>query len=487
MNAAAVSRDVTVRQARALLFSLPLYTLTLTGRAPERLVAVPPDPWPGRVENGHDILCGVYAFAGKSVSMTTPVWSPVGACPTWLAEMHGFDWLRDLRAVAGDNARRRARELIQSWITRHRGWSQMSWRPDIAGARIANLIGLHDFYCASADNDFRRKVFSALLVQTRHLARNVLDGPDGLERILALKGLAYGGLFLPGQRGRAVLAMRLLEPEIAHQILPDGMHAARSPEIHLMVLRHLIDLRNALKVGRMDVPDWLGTTIERMAPALRFFRHGDGALALFNGGHESTRKTIEMVLAQAAARGRAKQVLKDAGFVRITKGKTLILTDVGAPPPEGLDRVAHAGMLAFEMSTGRERLIVNCGSVHAEEKLTTTELRGTSSHSTVTVADLDQAGIAQPGFTRRPERIGWERTDHDGAVLLDMGHDGYRASLGIIHRRRLYLSADGGDLRGEDRLAGMPDAPFVISFYLHPDTRASLIQNGTEVLIRLTG
>ncbi len=62
-----------------------------------------------------------------------------------------------------------------------------------------------------------------------------------------------------------------------------------------------------------------------------------------------------------------------------------------------------------------------------------------------------------------------------GAQWLDMCHDGYRSLYGIIHRRRLWLSPDGGDLRGEDaflgydgRLITVPDQRFIVRFHLHP-------------------
>ena len=49
------------------------------------------------------------------------------------------------------------------------------------------------------------------------------------------------------------------------------------------LLRHLVDLRAVLRAAKAEVPEALQHAIDRMAPALRFFRHGDGALALCGG------------------------------------------------------------------------------------------------------------------------------------------------------------------------------------------------------------
>ena len=86
-----------------------------------------------------------------------------------------------------------------------------------------------------------------------------------------------------------------------------------------------------------------------------------------------------------------------------------------------------------------------------------------------------------------------ERLAEQGAVLIDARHDGYRARFGLVHRRRLYISAGGDDIRGEDTLTaetGLPEPsthPFAIRFHLHPNVRASLTQDGSAVLLRLSG
>ena len=66
-----------------------------------------------------------------------------------------------------------------------------------------------------------------------------------------------------------------------------------------------------------------------------------------------------------------------------------------------------------------------------------------------------------------------------------MSHDGYLASHDVVHRRRLYINASGSDIRGEDTLEGSGDHKFSIRFHLHPSVKASLVQDGTSVLLRL--
>lgn len=472
--------------ARAFAFRSPLYNLTLGGRAPAALSCVPGDPWPGSAAAGTELLEGRYRFAGEAVTSDDPPWSPAGAGQAWIAAFNAFDWLRDLRAVGGDAARRHARMLVTSWLDRNHGWHEDSWAPAVLGTRVANWISLHDFYCSSADDAFRARVFDSLARQARHLYRAIPGTLDGSGLLAALRGMVAAGVALPGCERNLTAALRLLERELPRQVLPDGGHAERNPEAHLLALRHLIDLRAALRMGRVEIPEALQHAIDRMTPALRFFRHGDNALALFNGGREGDTALIDAVLAQSDARGRPLKSMPHSGYERLLAGRTLVLMDAGRPPPHGLDARAHAGTLSFEMSVGRERIVVNCGAHPGPTGPWRRGLAATAAHSTLAVSETNSAEVLEEGgLGRRPRRVGCERVDSEGACLVEGSHDGYARAFGLTHRRRLYLADNGEDLRGEDMLEGPGGHGFAIRFHLHPAVEVTPTRNGSAVQLRL--
>ncbi|MFQ5954985.1 MAG: heparinase II/III family protein [Kiloniellales bacterium] len=488
--------------ALRLFFQTPLYRVTLIGPAPPELAAVPPDPWPGDAARGADILRREFAFAGKTVRCPEAMsWTPAGVPPAWLVDLHGFAWIGDLRAVAGDSARRRTRELVADWIERHRRWDPLVWRPDVLGRRLSNWLGQYEFFCASADDAFRARFFLGLARQARHLARVAAMADAEGDRLGAIKGALYCAVCLPASRwggggeARLKASLRLLEQELDRCLLSDGGHAARSPSLQVRALRDLVDIRAALGAGGRAAPGTLQSAIDRMAPMVRFLRHGDGGLALFNDSCEEDGGLIDLVLAQADARGKAPARASHSGFERIRAGRTLILMDVGAPPPPGLDRHAHAGTLSLEMSVGKERLIVNCGAAPAGHAAWRRAQRTTAAHSTLTLADTNAAELLDDdGLGRRPQVVHCQRDEVDGEVWLDASHDGYVPAFNLVHHRRIYLSDAGDDLRGEDGLvparpaAGDPARhPFVLRFHLHPQVQAAMVQDGSAALLRLPG
>jgi uncharacterized heparinase superfamily protein len=270
--------------------------------------------------------------------------------------------------------------------------------------------------------------------------------------------------------------------------------------MQLVALQDLIEIRNLLHGAGVEPPPHLAALLDRAAPALRLFRHGDGGLALFNGSRDEASSVIDLVLTQGQARGRAPAELPETGFQRLQAGRTLVIVDCGAPPagraaaaaegglPAGADRFAHAGTLAFEMSVGRDRLVVNCGAAPAAEEAWRDALRATAAHSTLVLSDTNSAELRPEGLGRRPEQVETARHESAGAQWLEASHDGWRRAFGALHRRRLYLAESGDDLRGEDMVelpADVAVPAFAVRFHLHPGVVASLLQDESAALLRL--
>ncbi len=472
------------------LFPIPLYPLTLAGNTPDAPAVVPPDPWPGDPARGEAIRDGCYTFEGHTLTNLGNPWTldnkdkhPL----RWQRALHEFVWLRDLRALGGADARQAARKLTKTWIDQHDKWSPMAWRADISAMRIVAWLTHYDVFFASANDSFRRDIMACIGKQMRHLARTLPAEVDGAARVTAIKGLVCGAIALPCPNAVEKNALELLGQELIRQILPDGGHIERNPAIQLRVLCDLIDIRATLNAGCRELPEFLQRAIDRLAPMLRFFRHGDRALAHFNGSNSGDAELIDLALNKADARGRAPHSATHSGFERLSSGRMLVLVDTGSPAP-GFDRAACAGTLSFEVSIGRDRLIVNCGAATGENPLWSWACRTTGAHSTAQVDNRNSSEIREDGtFGRQPSVIMCEREDNDGSSLLTMSHDGYLKPLSIIHKRRLYLSAGGENLRGEDILNGPADHPFTIRFHLHPRVQASLAKNNHQALIRLPG
>jgi hypothetical protein len=100
-------------------------------------------------------------------------------------------------------------------------------------------------------------------------ARRRLGG-TGAAALRALKGLIGGSVALGGPEQRVTPALRVLERELAAQILPDGGHLTRNPSVQLQVIARSDRHRGMLRAAQLDAPAVLTQTIEAMAPICGF-------------------------------------------------------------------------------------------------------------------------------------------------------------------------------------------------------------------------
>lgn len=475
-----------VRQgAASITFGNPLYRYLLQGQVPERLQFIPQYFATGEAAQGERILAGQFSFAHETHVTPLPPWQPPNASMGWQETMHGFGWLDDLRAVGTDAARDAAAQCVADWLQQFDQWHHVTWAPAVLGARLAAWIGAAEFYLPALPEPAQAQLLVSITRQMRHVLRLLPGNLAGLGALNAYKGVIYAALNLPEEGPKALgLVLTLLTRKMQEEILPDGGHMARSPETQCAYLRQVLDIRDALAAGRIPAPPELGHAIAHMVPALRSLRYGDGGLALFHGSAAGNPLIIEQTLDRAKIRSRGGKSLPHLGFERLQAGRCLLLCDAGMPPARGLDRYAHAGLLSFEFSHARERIIVNCGggAFVGDWRLA---LAATAAHSTMTVADINAAEVLrQGGIGHRPKQVTARSYELDGVYTIEATHDGYRDNCGLLHERRLSLARDGAWLAGRDLLRGDGVYPFALRFHLHPKIQCGVVKGGQAVLLR---
>ncbi len=476
-----------------------IYRMLLKGRMPDRIVFYPHDASPRRLDDAEALLRGRFRLAGETVEVTSgSVFDKTPPSRAWLEALHGFDWLPPLSAAGGEPARVLATNLIAQWVKRYARYSEPAWLPEITARRLTNLFAHGRFVLSNSDVLWRSRLFVSLREQARLLARTSASAADGPARFEAAAAHVLSGLCLDDNPGRLTSGVARLEQEIGRQILPDGGHASRSPAALLHAFNSIVMVMDGLTAVAQPTPVAIRSARDRMAPMLRFFRMGDGALAVFNGGRECDGRTIEGLLARDEVRGQPFAFAPHSGYQRMVAGRALLVMDCGKPPDGAFSIEAHAGCLAFEFCSGSQRIIVNCGTAASQDRRWGSTLRTTAAHSTVTLADTSLASVLSgfgasllgPRLGDGPTRIETNRSQTAAGWTVEASHDGYLAPFGIVHERRVTLAPNGFLLSGEDRLlrkAKGPrkeSTPFATRFHVHPDVRVSPSQGG-GILLKL--
>lgn len=479
-----------------------VYRQTLYGPVPDRIAVQPNDPRPRRLDEADAMFKGRFRLGGKTIDARNGSIFDARLSHAGMVQLHGFDWLRHLEGAGGEVARALALQLAEQWLARNIHFVAATWAPEITATRFLNLFAHGRFFLARSDLLWRSKFFVSLRNQARVLSRSLTEAPEGIARFEAAAAMALAGLCLSDPRNAAD-GLAALSLEIQRQILPDGGHISRSPEALLAAFRALAMVDEALGKDQREAKSMTRSALDRMAPMVRFFRMGDGGLAVFQGGNESDPRLVAALLAHDDAHGRPFGHAPHSGYQRLTAGKAFVVMDVGRAPPGDFSRKAHASCLAFEMSIGAERLIVNCGASIGDDHWGPA-LRATPAHSTLTLADASSAhllpaksmwGLLGARLLPGPFRIETRRGETEQGLLVEATHDGYARDFGIVHERRMALSLRGNKLTGVDRVIpgaaparsrrGRNEFAFAIRFHVHPDVRLSLAQGGGSVILKL--
>ena len=384
----------------------------------------------------------------------------VGADGPLAEQLQGFSWLRDLAAAASrEKGARLAEALVGRWLLAHGTRVDEAWAPASVGRAhpvLDGLCALHPVERATpaiarpCSTRWRAAPATSTPTPTRR--------PPGLKRITAWCGVVAAGLLVQGGVPRVARGEAGLARALAAAQFDDGGLVSRSPFEQVLLVDRLGLLRACYFAAKQTMPD--GDRGRRRRRAGRASRR-----------HHGRRRAVELAGLQSRRGGAADRPdrrLRPARPAAAPGARLGLSAAVGARhDPRARRRAAAAAedgrqrlasTLAFEMSDGAQRLVVNCG--------------GPGPLPTELVRPSWSRGCARPRRTARwcsPTPIrptSWptarsakasrtspiERSEDNDASRLEASHDGYVRAFGLVHKRSLMLGNDGKELRGADQL-----------------------------------
>ena len=472
------------------------------GRA-DRLIIAPHDLRTADATRAAEIYAGRFVFAGKIVTCHgRSIFDIDPPSEDWEIALLGFGWLRHLRAADTALTRANARSLVDDWISNPSRKRPIGRRADVLSRRVISLLSQAPLVLGDTDGKFYRRYLRGLTREIRYLRYAMIDITDGVPRLQVLIALCYASLCLANQARHVRGASRKLSEELQRQILPDGGHISRNPGALVELLIDLLPLRQTFAARNISPPPALLNAIDRMMPMLRFFRHGDGSIALFNGMSGTPSDLVATLLAYDDTHGTPMASMPHTGFQRLDGGPTTVIMDTGPPPPPSVSQDAHAGCLSFELSSSTSRIVINCGMPSTGRDNWRAFARGTLAHSTLIYHETSSCQFVELSAMKKflhgapivsgPAVVENHRETVTNGELLSASHDGYLARFGILHGRALMLAPDGSRLDGEDTISLAPGArlkgkqtDYAVRFHLHPAVKASRLSDARGVMLVL--
>ncbi|MET0407675.1 MAG: heparinase II/III family protein [Hyphomicrobium sp.] len=484
------------RRAVTLTLSSPLLRWRYAGNGADQILIVPqelraadPSFWTEVAHGYFGLASQIADLKGASVFRITP------PSLAWERELHGFGWLRHLAATEEEDAAAAARELVLEWIALKKISHGVAYEPEVIARRLISWISQANMILEDLDARSYTQVMSSIGQQIVALRTTWRNAPDGVPRMVCLIALLLSGLSISSHDRHLKEAEAALVIELKRQILDDGGHISRSASVLSDLILDLLPVGQCFGSRALVAPEEINSAIKKALSYLRFMRLGDGMLARFNGVSTGSPAAIATVLGYSAGEFDIMPIARASGYARLERGRTVVMMDIGSPPPLELSTEAQAGALSFEMTSRQHLIFANGGFPGSADHDWDSVARATASHNTLCLSETSSSRLIRheqlesivDGLPiRGPDTVTAEFSDGPNQAEITASHDGYLKRFGLIHSRDLALSSAGDKLTGVDRLAPPKgtlrlkrDLPYAIHFHLHPDCRCQSSGRGT--------
>ncbi len=457
----------------------PFYQVKLRGPAPDRVFFKPEDPFTPDVAIARAIASGKLTVGDETIECDgglDVLWdlpAPGGEASAFLQE---FTWLRHFEAL-GDEAAPAAHALMKGWLDRFEKWSPDAWRPNFVSERLVQLCARHPLILNGADALWRSRVLTSMARQTRHLANAAHRAETGVDRLMMALGLVIAGHCLPGCENAAGRGLEMVRRELRLQLRADGGHVSRNPSRQLKLAVRIQTALHAVEARGSQPPGFLRHAMVRAGAMAAFFRCADGKLAVFNGGDENDSQAVLAIEKSIDPDSALTGFARHSGYHKLTAGRALLIADTGADLGPQLYRSAGS----FHFSSGRSRIMGNCGNGERRGSNWRNALMQREAHSSLS---FDEGPGRAPAFGDITHR----RSEDERGLLIEMRRALIVDAAETTWTRRLYLVAGGADLRGEEGIDGLPSflaKRGVWRFHLHPSVKTSLARDKRSALLLL--
>tara|TARA_B100000795_G_C22806825_1_gene445593 strand:+ start:5164 stop:6798 length:1635 start_codon:yes stop_codon:yes gene_type:complete len=385
-----------------------------------------------------DVNCFEFLNSVAKIN-TAKDWNEGNQDKLWLYNLHYFD---DLKAIESSKRANWHSHLIERWIAENPPGLGNGWEAYPSSLRIINWIKW-----SLTGNYFEQKWLDSLATQVRYLSKNLETHLLGNHLFTNAKALVFAGLFFKGEESDSWYknGIRIIEKELAEQVLDDGGNFELSPMYHSIFLEDLLDLVNIHRTFNKEVISDIEVKIPSMLFWLNSMCHPDGGVSFFNDTTFNIAPSLDELLdytnrlsiKKISKKNNPLLYLKDSGYIRIDRENLVAIIDVADIGADYIPGHGHADALSFELSIFENRIIVNSGisvyGISSERH----KQRSTLAHSTV-VIDEQNSSEVWGGFRvgRRANVLNIKTENNKNCSKVSASHDGYtRLNGSPLHSR----------------------------------------------------
>lgn len=454
----------------------------------QKVLCIPDDLKTDTISLAESILQGKFSYRGITATFENKI--------DWAHQPESnIDWTWDLNRhycivvlakaytyTDDEKFAKKAVSLINSWMVHNPPRiNNPVWRPFEVSTRLN--CWLWAFFLLLKSDYFAKfgiiYMLNGIAIQTHYLFKNIEYHIQNNHLLIEAKTIALLGLCFPEFKSASIwhnTGTAIAWREFTNQVCPDGVHAERSTQYHMLVGSEMWELIRVFEDNELPIPSVVKSRFSKMVDFARAIVKPDQTIPLF-GDSSRTDEHIRFDLRWARSdmilddlipnedthwllknfelSSNAQSYLKSAAFFEggyfimrdnSSESTPYLAFDCGPFGHKPVPSHGHADALSFELFAFGETLITDCGAYryHAPAHYRN-YFRGVRAHNTIMIDGLDQSHLVGTRSVESPANAKihrWLSTTY--LDIVTGSHDGYaRLPEPAIHKRDiLFIKPD---------------------------------------------
>ena len=399
--------------------------------------------------------------------------------------VQSFDFLNFSKNLGGRTGINISKKSIIDWYKLNKFKIFYPWSEDLTSKRLINILYNYEFINSSLTLNESKLINKITQIHMLRVINEIKN--KSISKVNSYNLLAYflSVFLLKKFNKRDIVFLNII---LNYQIDNLGMHKSYNVLEHSKYLNNLNELKNIFLYFRFEIPVKFESTIIKMTSILNEYFHKDGTIPLFNGANNNYTEMIYGTLNKEIYLKSRKFSNTKNGLAYFSDNTKKLFFDVVQPNEKKISNSLSAGTLAFEFSSGGEKIITNCGASESLGK-NPEYLRFSAAHSTITLQNTNISEIKENNpHIKYPQSVTFDTNIVSGNTIFEGSHNGYQKKFDKIIKRKIEIKNNENKIVGEDKIISLKSRNgkviYHIRFHLVPGFIFNFTNNKKNIILK---
>jgi len=402
--------------------------------------------------------------------------------------LNSFYWFFGLDLKSSKQA---TQSIIAHWTENNIKYNHKSWDFDITAKRIIAWLSCYNLTYDESDQNYKNNFNRIIQKQANHLINEINNSKLIDDKLIGCSSIILVGLCYQNEKNYLTYGSSLLK-KISKIVLDNyGFPKSRSIKQLIFYLKYFILIREWFKEAQRNIPEHIDETIYHLSQGYTFFKTDTNTDFLFNGNNISNKEEFNNYLKRLGYKFKNENH-ELGGYILLKNKKTCLIMDAGPSPNYKHSRDYQSGALSFEILSGGNKLISNCGYFKNNESKFNQISKSSATQSTLIIDDnssckfrkIDDFFLIKDGLRIIKKKAIFEKN----YWKISASHDGYLKKYNTIHEREIEFFPDRMNFIGNDKIVKKKinhHYKFDIRFHVEPNVKLMKTQDNKTILIEL--